>query len=172
MLVDQPALACQLLPGNGHYACHAMNETRGGGSSLGYNFKGAVSWCPLFRGNSVLESAEHSSGPHPATPDYAEHGFCPLSGIEKRRRLFKYYNYGKLLISICNTDSVQGCPLLVIGGSIVKRLDMHVRREYTGSIIKDGRHPHVRGELGSQKMELQRKVACCLIFFLFLGLTK
>ena len=59
---------------------------------VGYNFKGVVSWCPLFRGNSVLGKRRW------------EHGFCPLSGIEKRPLLG---GFTTMVISIRNTDSVR-----------------------------------------------------------------
>ena len=62
---------------------------------VGYNFKGVVSWCPLFRGNSVLGKRRW------------EHGFCPLSGIEKRPLLGGCLSITTMVISIRNTDSVR-----------------------------------------------------------------
>ena len=62
---------------------------------VGYNFKGVVSWCPLFKGISVL-----------GTERRWEHGFCPLSGIEKRP-LLGGCCITTMVISIRNTDSVR-----------------------------------------------------------------
>ena len=56
---------------------------------VGYNFKGVVSWCPLFRGISVLESAAGST-------DFVR---CPLLG--------GCLSITTMVISIRNTDSVR-----------------------------------------------------------------